>query len=91
MQVKDLRFWRPVAWRLCKRVPKKCEMPKKSWSESSAKIIELGADKDVISALSQTVKKIEDTIKDLGAAAGQRLETSAEHNMMLSARPMPTS
>jgi methyl-accepting chemotaxis protein len=42
-------------------------------------IIELGADKDVISALSQTVKNIEDTIKDLGAAAGQRLETSAQH------------
>jgi len=42
-------------------------------------IIELGADKDVISALSQTVKNIEDTIKDLGAAAGQRLETSAKH------------
>jgi len=42
-------------------------------------IIELGADKNVISALSQTVKNIEDTIKDLGAAAGQRLETSAQH------------
>ena len=42
-------------------------------------VIELGADKDVISALSQTVKNIEDTIKDLGAAAGQRLETSAQH------------
>ena len=42
-------------------------------------IIELGADKNVISALSQTVKNIEDTIKDLGAAAGQRLETSAKH------------
>lgn len=42
-------------------------------------IIELGAEKDVISALSQTVKNIEDTIKDLGAAAGQRLETSAQH------------
>jgi methyl-accepting chemotaxis protein len=42
-------------------------------------IIELGADKDVISTLSQTVKNIEDTIKDLGAAAGQRLETSAQH------------
>jgi len=42
-------------------------------------IIELGADKDVISALSQTVKDIENTIKDLGAAAGQRLESSAQH------------
>ena len=47
--------------------------------EKLGEIIELGADKDVISALSQTVKNIEDTIKDLGAAAGQRLDTSAQH------------
>ena len=42
-------------------------------------IIELGADKDVISALSQTVKNIEDTIKGLDAAARQRLDSSAQH------------
>jgi hypothetical protein len=56
-------------------------------------IIELGADKDVISALSQTVKNIEDTIKDLGAAAGQRLETSAQHEKQYDAlrKAQPTS
>jgi methyl-accepting chemotaxis protein len=47
--------------------------------EKLGQIIELGADKDVISALSQTVKNIEETIKGLGAAAGQRLDTSAQH------------
>jgi methyl-accepting chemotaxis protein len=42
-------------------------------------IIELGADKDVLSALNQTVKNIEDTIKGLSAAAAQRLDSSAQH------------
>jgi phosphoglycerate-specific signal transduction histidine kinase len=53
-------------------------------------IIELGADKDVISALSQTVKDIGDAIKALGIAARQRLDNT-RNNTMRSARPRPTS
>jgi methyl-accepting chemotaxis protein len=42
-------------------------------------IIELGADKTVVSALTETVKNIDDTIKSLGAAAKERLGIAAEH------------
>jgi methyl-accepting chemotaxis protein len=42
-------------------------------------IIELGADKDVIAVLSQTINKIGDTISALSAAARERLATVAEH------------
>ena len=35
-------------------------------------VIELGADKDVVAALNETVKNIDDTIKSLGAAAKER-------------------
>src|SRR6201998_1056599 len=43
-------------------------------------ITELGADKAVVSALSETVKNIDDTIKSLGSAARERLETAALHD-----------
>jgi methyl-accepting chemotaxis protein len=42
-------------------------------------IIELGADKAVIAALSETVKSINETIKSLGSAASERLEAAAQH------------
>src|SRR5712671_7192254 len=42
-------------------------------------IIELGADRDVVSSLSETVKNIDDTIKSLGAAARERLDAAAQH------------
>jgi len=42
-------------------------------------IIELGADKTVVSALNETVKSIEDTIKSLGSAAKERLDAAAQH------------
>ena len=38
-------------------------------------IIELGADKAVVAALTETVKNIDDMIKSLGSAARERLET----------------
>ena len=43
-------------------------------------ITELGADKTVVAALSETVKNIDDTIKSLGAAARERLEVAALHD-----------
>ncbi|HEV7879678.1 methyl-accepting chemotaxis protein [Bradyrhizobium sp.] len=45
-------------------------------------IIELGADKDVISALTETVKDIDDAIKNLGAAARERLDAAASHEKL---------
>ena len=48
-------------------------------------IIELGADKDVVSSLSETVKNIDDTIKSLGAAAKERLDAAAQHEKLYQA------
>jgi hypothetical protein len=48
-------------------------------------IIELGADKTVVAALSETVKNIDDTINSLGAAARERLAAAAEHDKLYDA------
>ena len=48
-------------------------------------IIELGADKAVVSALGETLKNIDDTIKSLGSAARERLETAAQHDKQFDA------
>ena len=45
--------------------------------EKLGEIIELGADKTVVASLSETVKNIDDAIKDLGAAARERLEAAS--------------
>jgi methyl-accepting chemotaxis protein len=47
--------------------------------EKLGEIIELGADKAVIAALSETVKNIDDAIKNLRAAAHERLQAAALH------------
>jgi methyl-accepting chemotaxis protein len=47
--------------------------------EKLGEVIELGADKAVIAALTETVKNIDDTIKNLVAAARERLEAAAQH------------
>jgi methyl-accepting chemotaxis protein len=47
--------------------------------EKLGEIIELGADKAIVAALTETVKNIDDTIKSLGAAARERLEAAAQH------------
>jgi methyl-accepting chemotaxis protein len=47
--------------------------------EKLGEIIELGADKAVVAALSETVKNIDETIKSLVAAARERLEAAAQH------------
>src|SRR5258708_9891471 len=43
-------------------------------------IIELGADKNVVAALNETVKNIDDMIKSLGSAARERLDVAALHD-----------
>src|SRR5712671_1686187 len=50
--------------------------------EKLGEIIELGADKDVVSALNETVKNIDDAIKSLGAAAKERLDVAASHEKL---------
>jgi methyl-accepting chemotaxis protein len=42
-------------------------------------IIEMGADKTVVAALTETVKNIDDLIKSLGSAARERLDAAALH------------
>src|SRR5882724_13593995 len=48
-------------------------------------IIELGADKNVVANLTETVKNIEDMIKSLGSAARERLEVAALHEKQYTA------
>ena len=48
--------------------------------EKLGEIIELGADKAVIAALSETVKNIDDNINSLGSAARERLDLAAQHD-----------
>ena len=43
-------------------------------------ITELGADKNVVAALGETVKNIDDMIKSLGSAARERLDVVALHD-----------
>src|ERR1700683_3147956 len=50
--------------------------------EKLGEIIELGADKTVVAALSETVKNIDDTINSLGAAARERLAAAADHEKL---------
>src|SRR5229473_4686723 len=47
--------------------------------EKLGEVIELGADKAVIAALTETVRNIDDNIKSLVAAARERLEVAAQH------------
>ncbi|THD72512.1 MAG: HAMP domain-containing protein [Bradyrhizobium sp.] len=48
-------------------------------SEKLGEIIELGADKAVVTALSQTIQNIDDAIKGLGTAARERIEAAGLH------------
>src|SRR6185295_18556385 len=50
--------------------------------EKLGEVIELGADKDVVAALTETVKNIDDTIMSLGAAAKERLDAAAHHEKL---------
>ena len=53
--------------------------------EKIGEIIELGADKAVVAALGETVKNIDDTGTNLGAAAHERLEAAALHDKQYNA------
>ena len=53
--------------------------------EKLGEIIELGADKAVIAALTETVKNIDETTKSLVAAARERLEAGAQHEKLYDA------
>src|SRR4249920_1869538 len=48
-------------------------------------IVELGADKAVVAALTENVKNIDDVIKSLGSAARERLELAAQHEKLYTA------
>src|SRR5664279_4980806 len=48
--------------------------------EKLGEIIELGADKAVVAALSETLKNIDDNIKSMVTAARERLEAAAQHD-----------
>ena len=48
-------------------------------------IIELGADKAVVTALGETIKNIDEMINSLGAAARDRLQAAAQHARLYSA------
>jgi len=50
-----------------------------------AEIVELGADKATVAALTETVKNIDDMIKSLGSAARERLEVAAQHEKQYAA------
>src|SRR5437016_4842708 len=50
--------------------------------EKLGQIIELGGDKAVVEALTETVKNIDDTIKSLAAAARERLEATAQREKL---------
>jgi methyl-accepting chemotaxis protein len=53
--------------------------------EKLGEVIELNADKEVVSALTETVKNIDDTIKSLGTAAKERLDAAAAHERLYQA------
>ncbi len=59
---------------------KKMDEIQKGTQEKLGEIIELGADKTIVAALSETVKNIDDTIKSLVSAARERLEAAAQHD-----------
>ena len=48
-------------------------------------IVELGADKNVVAALNENMKNIDDVIKSLGSAARERLELGAQHEKLYEA------
>ena len=48
-------------------------------------IVELGADKAVVAALTENMKNIDDVIKSLGSAARERLELGAQHEKLYEA------
>ncbi len=59
---------------------KKMKEIQQSTQDKLGEIIELGADKSVVSALGETIKNINEAAQSLVSAARERLEVSAEHD-----------
>ncbi len=53
--------------------------------EKLAAIARLGADKAVVTALGESVKNIEDTIRSLGAATQEKIDAAAQHEKLYNA------
>ena len=69
----------PTEEALKERTAKVAEIQKLT-TDKLGEIIELGADKDIVAALRETVKNINDATTSLGAAAHERLNAGAQHN-----------
>jgi methyl-accepting chemotaxis protein len=59
---------------------KKMNEIEKGTQEKLGEIIELGADKTIVAALSETVKNIDEATKSLVSASRERLEAAAQHD-----------
>src|SRR5579883_1809358 len=69
----------PTEEALKERTAKVAEIQKLT-TDKLGEIIELGADKDIVAALRETVKNINDATTSLGSAAHERLNAGAQHN-----------
>ena len=54
-------------------------------TQKLGEIVELGADKAIVAALSENMKSIDEVIKSLGSAALERLELAAQHERLYGA------
>ena len=77
MPARDRRCWPRESEDALNERSKKMKETQAVTLEKLGEIIELGADKAVVAALSETMKNIDDTIKSLGSAARERLEAAA--------------
>jgi methyl-accepting chemotaxis protein len=64
---------------------KKMKEIQRGTQDKLGEIIELGADKAVVSALSETIKNINEATQSLVSAARERLDASAEHDRQFEA------
>ncbi|MBA2397217.1 MAG: HAMP domain-containing protein [Bradyrhizobium sp.] len=64
---------------------KKMQETQRVTLQKLGEITKFGANKDTVSALTETVKNIEDMIKSLGSAARERLETGVQHEKLYEA------
>jgi methyl-accepting chemotaxis protein len=64
---------------LTERIKKMNEI-EKGTQDKLGEIIELGADKTIVAALSETVKNIDEATKSLVSASRERLEAAAQHD-----------
>jgi methyl-accepting chemotaxis protein len=63
----------------------KVKQTQKLTLDTLGQISELGADKAVVSALTETIKNIDETVASLGSAARERLAAAAQHDRQFDA------